>query len=547
MLTNISKFFIILFFTTQFFVGSLYPQQKTKSEKPKLVIGIVIDQMSPEYLTRFANKFSETGFKRLLSTGFYFKNSYYEYVPTVTAAGHTCIYTGTLPGLNGIIANEWYDSENNKIIYCAGDNSVSGVDVEAGKEKMSPKNLLASTVTDELITKDKNSKVISISIKDRGAIFAGGHFGKSFWFNDFSGKFITSTYYMNELPGWMKNFNARNLNDYYLSQTWNTLYPIETYTESTADDVPWESLYKGIKQPIFPYDLPSLRARNSELLAYTPYGNSILKELALTVLDSEKLGKGSSTDFFCISFSSPDKIGHHFGPNSIEIEDTYLRLDKDLSELFDYIDKHVGMENTLIFLTSDHSVSSAPGYLNSIGVSAGNLNTKKLQDSIEIYLGKKYGDDDWVVWIQNLQVYLNHKVIAGKNIPPENIENDVCEYLNSYQGVKETYTSSGIESKFYNSENAKLITNGFIKEKSGDVFMVLDSNWIWNMARGTTHGSVYKYDRNPPLIWCGWKVIHGETDEYNSQCDIASTVSEILNIPKPSKSIGKSLKKIIIR
>lgn len=529
--------FIILFSI------NLYSQP----QKPKLVIGIVIDQMSPEYLTRFANKFSETGFKRLLNKGFYFKNSYYEYAPTVTAAGHTCIYTGTLPGINGIIANEWYDSDNNQIIYCSDDKSVTAVGIETSGEKFSPKNVLSTTVTDELIKADKNSKVISISIKDRGAIFPGGHLGKSFWFNDKSGKFITSTYYMNELPAWLQSFNARNLNDYYLNQTWNTLYPIETYTESTADSVPWESLYKGIKSPVFPYDLPALREKNPELLAYTPFGNSILKELALTALDSEKLGRGKSTDFFCISFSSPDKIGHHFGPNSIELEDTYIRLDKDLSEIFDYVDRNIGMENTLIFLTSDHSVSSAPGYLKSIGVEAGNLNTKKLQDSIEIYLGKKYGDDDWVVWIQNLQIYLNHKVINQKNISLENVENDVCEYLKNYKGIRETYTSEYINKGIYSSDNARLIYNGFVKEKSGDVFMVLDSNWIWNMSRGTTHGSVYKYDRNPPLVWYGWNIKHGETDEYNSQCDIAPTLSEILNISKPSKSIGKSLKKIIIK
>ncbi|MBS1493422.1 MAG: alkaline phosphatase family protein [Bacteroidetes bacterium] len=538
----------ILLLLFLFLCANSYSQtSKQKSQKPKLVIGIVVDQMSNDYLSRFVNKFSETGFKRLLSSGFYFKNSYYEYVPTVTAAGHTSIYTGTLPSLNGIISNEWYDRANNKIVYCADDKSVTAVGIDSPKEKMSPVNILSSTVTDELKKSDSNSKVLSISIKDRGSIFPGGHLGKSFWFNDASGKFITSSYYMNELPIWLNNFNNRNLNDFYLSQSWNTLYPIETYTESTADSVPWESLYKGIKSPVFPYDLPALRSKNPELLAYTPYGNSILKELALTVLENEKMGKGKSTDFLCVSFSFPDKVGHHFGPNSIELEDTYLRLDKDLTEIFDYIDKNIGMENTLIFLTSDHSAASAPGYLKSIGVEAGNINTKKLQDSIETYLGKKYGDDDYVVWIQNLQIYLNKKVLDAKNLSLENIENEICDYLKNYEGINETYTFAGIDKGIYSGENSKLIYNGFVKEKSGDVFMVLDSNWIWNMSRGTTHGSVYKYDRNVPLLWCGWNVKHGETDEYNSQCDIAPTVSEILNIPKPSKSVGKSLKKILMK
>lgn len=503
--------------------------------------------MTNDYLSRYEKRFSETGFKRLIKSGFYFKNSWYEYVPTVTAAGHSCIYTGTLPSLNGIIANEWYDRENNQIIYCSDDKSVNAVGVETVKEKYSPKNLLASTITDELIISDKNSKVYSISIKDRGAIFPGGHLGKSFWYENLSGRFITSSYYMNELPGWVKKFNERNLNEYYLNQTWNTLYPIESYTESTADNVPWESLYKGIKSPVFPYDLSALREKNPDLIEYTPYGNSILKEFALLVLENENLGMGNSTDFFCISFSSPDKIGHHFGPNSIEQEDTYLRLDKDLSEILDYVDKNIGIENTLIFLTSDHAAASTPGYLKSIGVEAGNLSTKKLQDSLEIFLAKKYGEDDYIILIQNLQIYLNTKVILQKNLSTESIENNICDYLKNFEGIKETYTASGIENKIYSTENSKLISNGFIKGKSGDIFVVLDSNWIWNMSRGTTHGSVYKYDRNVPLLWYGWNVKHGSTDEYNSQCDIAPTISEMLNISKPNKSAGKSLYKIFIK
>lgn len=503
--------------------------------------------MINDYLSRYEKRFSETGFKRLMKSGFYFKNSWYEYVPTVTAAGHSCIYTGTMPFLNGIIGNEWYDTEKNEIVYCADDKSVNAIGVETVKEKYSPRNLLASTITDELILSDKNSKVIGISLKDRGAIFPAGHLGKAYWFEEVTGRFITSSYYMKELPEWMKKFNDRNLNDFYLNQSWNTLYPIETYTESTADNVPWEYLFKGIKSPVLPYDLPALRKKNIDLLGYTPYGNSILKDLALTVLESEKMGKGNSTDFLSISFSSTDKVGHYFGPNSIEIEDTYLRLDKDLSEILNYVDKNIGMENTLIFLTSDHAASSAPGYLKSIGVEAGNLSTKKLQDSLETFLGKKYGEDDYIIWVQNLQIYLNTKVLEQKKLSLESIENDICNYLKNYEGVKETYTARGIENKIYSTENSRLITNAFVKEKSGDVFMVLDSNWIWNMSRGTTHGSVYKYDRNVPLLWYGWKVKHGSTDEYNSQCDIASTISEILNISKPSKSIGRSIKKIIMK
>jgi predicted AlkP superfamily pyrophosphatase or phosphodiesterase len=533
--------FILFLIITLSFLDS-YAQPK-----PKLVIGIVVDQMINDYLSRYEKRFSETGFKRLMKSGFYFKNSWYEYVPTVTAAGHSCIYTGTMPFLNGIIGNEWYDTEKNEIVYCADDKSVNAIGVETVKEKYSPRNLLASTITDELILSDKNSKVIGISLKDRGAIFPAGHLGKAYWFEEVTGRFITSSYYMKELPEWMKKFNDRNLNDFYLNQSWNTLYPIETYTESTADNVPWEYLFKGIKSPVLPYDLPALRKKNIDLLGYTPYGNSILKDLALTVLESEKMGKGNSTDFLSISFSSTDKVGHYFGPNSIEIEDTYLRLDKDLSAIFTYIDENIGMENALIFLTADHSVAPIPGYLESLGVSTGNLSTKILKDSIETFLSKKYGENDWLILIENNQIYLNHKTLLGKVLSLDTIEIEISSFLKNYKGINQVYTSEGIAKGIYTSPNSKLIRNGFIKELSGDITIVLDSNWITDMSRGTTHGSVYKYDRNVPLLWYGWKVKHGSTDEYNSQCDIASTISEILNISKPSKSIGRSIKKIIMK
>jgi predicted AlkP superfamily pyrophosphatase or phosphodiesterase len=517
------------------------------SQKPKFIVGIVVDQMTNDYLTRFYKKFSEKGFKRFLNGGFYFKNSTYEYVPTLTAPGHTCIYTGSVPSLTGIIANEWYDRENNKIVYCADDKSVTAVGTHTNKEKYSPKNLKASTITDEFLKANPNSRVISISGKNRGAVFAGGHLGKSFWYDDVSGNFITSTYYMNELPEWLKKFNERKLTEQYLSGQWNTLYPIETYTESTEDNVPWESLFKGIKQPVFPYDLPSLREKNKELIEYTPYGNEILKEAVLSCLEDEKLGKSNTQDFLCVSFSSTDRVGHHFGPNSIEIEDVYLRLDKDLEEIFNYIEKNIGFENIIMFLSSDHGVVSAAGYLNSIGVEAGNIKTKELQDSLEIHLAKKYGENDWVIWIQNLQVYLNHKEIKNKNISLEEIQNDAAEYLRTYTSMKEVYTSEGIDKGIYDTKNSKLIKSGYIKEISGDVFMVLDSNHVWNMSTGTTHGTVYKYDRNVPLLWYGAGIKHGESDEYNSQCDIAVTLADILNIPKPDKSIGKSLKRKIVK
>ena len=315
-----------------------------QNKQPKLVVGIVIDQMKMEYLYRFNSDFSENGFKRLMNEGYTFHNMHYNYMPTYTAPGHASIYTGTTPAMHGIVSNEWFHRTLKKEVYCTDDDSVSTLVAGTDKEgKMSPKNLQTTTITDELkLATNFKGKVIGMSIKDRGAILPAGHFADwAFWYTK-TGNFISSSFYGKELPSWVTEFNNEKQYETYLTKGWNLLKPIETYNESLIDDNPYEGkLYK--KPPVFPYDLKGMYEGNDAgVLRVTPFGNDVLANLAKRAIEKEALGKDDITDFLAVSFSSTDYIGHTFGPRSIETQDTYLRLDLTIADFLNYLDKTVG-------------------------------------------------------------------------------------------------------------------------------------------------------------------------------------------------------------
>src|SRR5690606_25096172 len=313
--------------------------------RPKLVVGIVVDQMRQEYFYKFEDRYVEGGLKRLKYEGFMMKNGHYNYIPTYTGPGHASVYTGATPATHGIIGNDWYVRELNGTIYCAGDSTVTAVGGSAGNGKISPRNMLTTTITDELrFASNKRSKVVGVAIKDRGAALPAGHLGDAYWFDGATGEFMTSTYYTEELPQWVKDFNNRELPKKYLSQTWETLFAIETYRQSIADDNPFEGPFKGRETPTFPYDLPALMKDNGGLgmVASTPFGNTLTLDMAYAALEGEQLGKRGETDFLAVSFSTPDYIGHRFGPQSIEVEDNYLRLDRELAQFFDHLDRELG-------------------------------------------------------------------------------------------------------------------------------------------------------------------------------------------------------------
>jgi predicted AlkP superfamily pyrophosphatase or phosphodiesterase len=516
--------------------------------KPKLVVGIVVDQMRYDYIYRYWDKFGNDGFRRLVNGGFFCRNTNFNYVPTYTGPGHASVYTGTTPTVHGIIANEWFDKKENRYLYCAEDNSVSGVGTSSNEGKRSPANNLTTTITDELrISTNKKSKVIGLALKDRSAILPAGHIANAaYWYDGSNGSFISSTYYMKELPQWVQEFNKKELPKKYLSQQWTTVLPIEQYTESISDDNNYEGLLKGESKPVFPHDLPSLLAANGgmNLIRSTPFGNSLTKDFAIEVIKNEQMGKSGTTDFLAISFSSPDYIGHTWGPNSVEQEDDYIRLDKDLAELIKFVETQLGKENILVFLTADHAAPEVPAYLMDMKIPAGYVDEGKMNWELKDFMKRTYGDS-LVLSMSNQQVFLDHKVIAEKKLDLNKVQNDAAAFLLKMDGVAEVLTAGAMNISSFTEGSRYLMQNGFNAKRSGDVLINYFPAWVDYHKTGTTHGSPYSYDTHVPLIFYGWNVKQGSTAEQVNITDIAATLAMMLNIQFPNGCTGKPISVLV--
>ncbi|PZX59202.1 type I phosphodiesterase/nucleotide pyrophosphatase [Algoriphagus ratkowskyi] len=522
-------------------------QAQSQADKPKLIVGIVVDQMRQEYLYRFADRYSDGGFKRMMKDGFMMKNGHYNYIPTYTGPGHASVYTGTTPATHGIIGNDWYVKSLDRMIYCAEDTLVTNVGGSAENGFISPRNLLTTTITDELrISTQKRSKVVGVAIKDRGASMPAGHLGDAYWFDTNTGEFMTSTYYHDKLPEWVEKFNAKKSVDSYLSQTWNTLYPIETYTASMVDDNPFEGKFSGKDTPTFPYDLKELRQTNGDfgLVSATPFGNSMTLDFAIAALEGEKMGMGEDTDFLALSFSSPDYIGHRFGPQSKEVEDNYLRLDQDIERLLNYLDKTYGKDNYVVFLSADHAVAEIATHMVSENVPGGNVRTGIVNTELLNYLSATYGEGDWIKNSSNGQLFLNHELIHEKKLTQEDLENEIALFLLKFDGIKEVYTGTAMRTSAFTKGRAELLQMGYNHKSSGDIMIILEPGWLTGGATGTSHGTGYTYDTNVPILFYGWNVPAGESSRYATITDIAPTLSMMLNIKLPNGATGQPILEI---
>jgi len=517
------------------------------STKPKLIVGIVVDQMRQDYLYKYADRYGEGGFKRLVKDGFMMKNGHYNYIPTYTGPGHASVYTGTTPATHGIISNGWYLRSSGQFMYCAGDSTVSNVGGTPENGQISPRNLLTTTITDELrFATNKRSKVVGVAIKDRGASLPAGHLGDAYWFDSKNGEFMTSTYYHESLPKWVQDFNERKLVDEYLTQTWETLYPIDTYVQSIADDNPYESTFIGKDSPTFPYNLAELKEKNGGpgLITSTPFGNTLTLDFAIAALEGEDLGKGTDTDFLAVSFSSPDYIGHRFGPSSVELEDTYLRLDQELEKLLNYLDKTYGKDQYLIFLTADHGVAEIATYMEAEKVPAGNLNVGYITAQLKGYMSARFGEGDWILSVSNEQVFINEKLVRDKDMNLADIEDELVNFLLRFRGIKEVYTATAMRNTDFSSGRASLVQNGYNFKSSGNLLLIFEPGWLTGGARGTSHGTGFTYDTHVPILFYGWNVKPGSSSRYATITDIAPTLSMMLGIRLPNGATGQPIQEI---
>ena len=533
-----SLFLIVLSF-------SAFSQNKKETatplaSSPKLVVGIVVDQMRYDYLYRYAAKYGNGGFKRLMNDGFNCKNNHYHYAITTTGPGHAAIYTGSVPAINGIVGNEWFDPLANRNVYVVEDSTVVGVGADSGTEgKMSPKNLLTTTITDQLrLSNDFKSRVFGVSIKDRGAILPVGHAGNAaYWFDAKSGNWISSTYYMKDLPKWAKNFNAQKIPDKIIAQKWETLLPISEYTESEEDNQPYESSLPQESAPIFPHTLKSYFT-----IPVSPFGNTMTKDFALAMMKNENMGKGNVTDFLCVSFSSTDYIGHSFGTHAVEIQDCYLRLDRDIEDLLKNLDQQVGKGNYLVFLTADHGVAEIPDYFKKHNIPAGVANSSKDSKFLNTQLEEALGKGDWIKSTNNYQIYINRDLMKQKKVSFQQIHSVLSENLLTIGSpVRDVINMHDLANAVSPDYYRSYISNIYNPKLSGDFFIWLEPAWFYGSTKGTTHGTLYAYDTHVPLLFYGWKIPKGHTVERTHISDIAPTLATLLNILEPNGTVGKPI------
>ncbi len=524
-----------------FFISSANAQPVSR---PKLVVGIVVDQMRWDYLYRFYDRYSADGFKRMINQGFSCENTFIPYTPTYTAAGHSSVYTGSVPAINGILGNHWYRRDLKRNWYCTEDTSVSSVGSTSSAGKMSPRNMLTTTVTDELrLATNFQSKSIGVSLKDRGSILPAGHAGQAYWFDNATGGWITSTYYMNELPAWVKAINDKKLPEKYLSQNWNTLYPIGTYKQSTADDKKYESKIGG-EDNTFPHITADLSINKFESFRQTPGGNTYTLDMSRAAIEGEKLGQRGVTDFLAISFSSPDYIGHAFGPNSIEVEDTYLRLDRELGAFFKYLDTKIGKGQYLVFLTADHAVAHVPGFMKENNLPAGTFDDAAIRKWLNEMAEAKFGIKNAIEQVINYQLYLNYAALNEGKADLEDFRSWVISELKNHPAIMACFDLHELSETTLPAKIKDMVTNGYNQKWSGDIQFVFNPGWFDGGSTGTTHGAWNPYDSHIPLLWYGWKVKPGKTNRETYMTDIAPTVAAMLRIQMPNGSVGHVIEEI---
>ncbi len=507
--------------------------------KPKLVVGIVVDQMRPDYLTKFWNNYGEGGFKRMVNEGFNCKNTHYDYAPTNTGPGHASVYTGASPSIHGVPDNDSYNRYTREKYYCASDLSVQPVGGLNGS--MSPHRMQVTTISDEIrLFNDFKSKSVGLSLKDRGAIFPAGHSGTAFWLNGQT--FMTSTYYMKELPKWVQKFNGKEHVKKYLEGEWDKLLDSKAYVFS-EDHSEFEGKLGNFKAPRFPYDLAETLdlSRSYELIKATPFGNTILVDFAIEAIDNEDLGKDEYTDMLSISFSATDYIGHQYGTRAIELEDCYYRLDRDLARLFEYLDAKVGKGEYTVFLTADHGAAHNPGWLNSNKIPGGVLNVKTLEAELDSLIDENWGKGDWIQYMSSNQVYLDHQELVDEKLLLRDAQDHIMKLLLSLPYIERVYTSYHLTNGQMTDNIGERVQKGFNQKWGGDLFYMMRPHYFSGSPLGTTHGSAYVYDSHVPLLWMGAGIPHGQSYEKVNITDIAPTLSFLLGVNLPSGAYGNMI------
>ena len=548
---RVTSFFFVVTSVLLSFTSSA---QKAKSiiinngiDRPKLVVGIVVDQMRWDFLYRYYDRYSEGGFKRLLKKGFSFENTMIPYSPPVTSAGHTCLFTGSVPAIHGIVANDWVERSTGDTMYCSQDETVQTVGSFSTTGHMSPRNMLTTTIGDELrLATNFKSRVFGIALKDRGGIFAAGHSANAaYWLDDSTGNWISSTYYMNALPRWVQNFNAEKRPDEILRKPWNRFYDSASYTQSVANEIPFERSTPAQVSKGFPHRYTTNGGRNYFGLRVSPFGNTFTLDFAKQLIENEHLGSSGQTDMLCLSLSSTDYVAHRVGPQASEVEDTYLRLDKDLGEFFLMLDKTVGQGNYFLFLSADHGAPQTPDYLNANKMPGGSIRGKALLVEINAELFKKYKVKNLVRKYYEYQFYFDEHKIDSSGLESGDVHDYAVKLLLQRPEIVQAFDYRNFYKTILQPDLKKRLLNSYFYKRSGDIQLIPKPQYTDASTLGTDHGVGYTYDTHIPLLMYGWGIKPGKTNRETFMTDVAPTIAAMLRIQMPNGSVGHVLEEAV--
>jgi predicted AlkP superfamily pyrophosphatase or phosphodiesterase len=514
--------------------------------RPKLVVVIVIDQFRPDYLQRFRPYFGTGGFNLFLRRGATFTEAEYKHAVTLTCPGHAVVLTGTYANVNGIISNQWYDSQSRLQEYCAADRSVTLVG--SSQPGRSPRNLIGSTIGDELKrASGGRSRVIAMAGKDRSAIMLGGHLADAaYWMED--SLFVTSTHYMKELPAWVQQFNASGRVSSYAGKSWDELLPKAAYAGVGPDYVSAEQNVAGMGRT-FPHHLaPDSSPRFLDGFRSSPFQNEVLLDLARAAVTNEKLGEDDDPDLLALSLSANDLIGHAFGPNSHEVMDVTVRTDRLLQEFFAFLANRIDLRHVLIVLTADHGVAPLPEVARELHRGAARLDPARIAAAAEAALRARYGAPPASAWLAHLAppwLYLNNEALRQKGIAVEEAERTARDGVKGVQGVHHVLTATELREQ-QKTGMASSAVFSFYPGRSGNIYYELKPFIVLGREQtGTTHGSPWSYDTRVPLLWFGTSIKRGTYRQATSIADIAPTLSILLGIEKPPGARGRVLQEML--
>ncbi|KGM42873.1 hypothetical protein JY97_10935 [Alkalispirochaeta odontotermitis] len=531
------------------------------SPGPRLILQITVDQLRGDLPGRYRDHLGDGGFRYLMEKGTWYVNAHYQHANTETAVGHATLATGADPSRHGIVANDWIDQKTGAFVYNTEDKRHHIIGREAkAHEGVSPRNLLASTISDELVVHTGGrSRAFSVSVKDRGAILPGGHAGKAFWFSKSTGEFVTSTYYYDDYPQWVKQWNAAKPADAYRNKSWELLNDRATYVHGQMDDRPYEADLKPLGRT-FPHPLGNDAKYFYLLLALTPIGDVLTLDFAKALVEHEKLGQNDNgaPDYLQISFSSTDYIGHLFGPSSLETEDNILRLDRTLAELFQFVDEKVGLDKTLILLSADHGAPETPEYMAALGLSTGRFafDWFKTEGPLTEALQTKFGRDDLVSFHSHPYLYLNLEAISSEGLDPADVERFVADELMKIPGIAYAMTRGDLlAGRITESPVQNQIRRSFHPIRSGNIHMVPEQYWFLHSTEeaekmgigsiAAIHGSPWAYDTYVPIFFAGNGVPARRIGRRVAPTDIAPTIAAYLGVKPPSGAVGSVLTEVL--